>query len=168
MSMRTKWKPPARHLVTASRPFMAVCHRTLSRFMNASSSLRLIMLSSTIRTLIGGTAPSSKPAGSDGWSALFLIFLLSLLLTCGRGDATGCGGGGVETLRSGCSKEAGGLGRGGGIGAPFIGFETSGRLGLTLGLTKSRVTSAIPLLAILGTDVRIVGEDVCWRPYLGR
>ncbi len=99
--------------------------------MNASSSFRLMMLSSTISTLMGGTAPSSKPSGSDGCSALFLIFLLSLLFTCGRGDATLCGGG-VEVLRSGCSREAGGLGRGGGTGAPFMGFETSSGLGSTL------------------------------------
>jgi hypothetical protein len=55
MSISTKWKPPVRHLATASRPFMAVCQRTLRRFTKASSSLRLIMLSSTINTLMGGT-----------------------------------------------------------------------------------------------------------------
>lgn len=66
ISMRTKWKPPARHLLTASNPFMAVCHRTLSRFTKASSSRRLMGLSSTISTLIGGTAPFRSPDGKAG------------------------------------------------------------------------------------------------------
>jgi hypothetical protein len=90
MSMSTKWKPPVRHFVTASRPFMAFCDRTLSLFMNASKSLRLMMLSSTIRTLIGGTAPLSIPVGNEGWSEFVFLFFLGRL--CGRGDDIRGGG----------------------------------------------------------------------------
>ena len=90
MSMRTKWKPPARHFVTASRPFMAVCHRTFRRFMKASSNRRLIMLSSTMRTFIGGTAPSRSPAGSFG--GLSFVLRPGFCVFRGRGEETRGGG----------------------------------------------------------------------------
>src|SRR5271170_246324 len=73
MSIKTRWNPPVRHWDTAALPFMAVFQRTRSRRMNCSSSLRLITLSSTMRTFIGGTVPSRRPAvagrGGGGGSA---------------------------------------------------------------------------------------------------
>ncbi len=44
-----------------------------------------MMLSSTIRTLMGGTAPSSRPVGSLG---LVLTAFFGFLGFPGRGDAT--------------------------------------------------------------------------------
>jgi hypothetical protein len=98
MSMSTKWKPPAFHFVTASLPFMARCHRTLRRCMKAPKTRKLIMLSSTIRTLIGGTEPSNRPAGKPGasGSCFFLRFLTTLF---GCGEATR-GVGGLDDWRA--------------------------------------------------------------------
>src|SRR5215469_305992 len=114
MSISTRWNPPCRHLDTASRPLTAVCHLTFSRRMNCSSSFMLIWLSSTIRTLMGGTEVSmygvrlafrraaavaaavalgvvevvvGASEGSVGWRSLILRF------GAGRGLATrGVGG----------------------------------------------------------------------------
>ena len=54
-----------------------------------------MMLSSTMRTLIGGTEPLSIPAGREGWSELDFLFLFCLVFV-DRGE--GACGGGVETL----------------------------------------------------------------------
>lgn len=62
ISMRTRWKPPSRQRVTASLPFIAVDQRTFSLLRKASNNLRLIMLSSTTRTLMGGTELSRRLA----------------------------------------------------------------------------------------------------------
>lgn len=63
---------------------MAVDHRTLSRFKNASSNFRLMILSSTIKTLIGG-GPSNLPIPP---SLLETVpFLGRLAFGAGRGDA---------------------------------------------------------------------------------
>lgn len=88
--MRTKWKPPVRHILTASAPFIAVFQRTLRRLTKASSSFRLMGLSSTMRTLMGGTVPLSIPAGRVSWSKFFLLFLG--LPTDGRGEEVRAGG----------------------------------------------------------------------------
>lgn len=61
-------------MATASFPFMADFHLTFSLFMKASSSFKLMTLSSTSSTLIGGTEPSSKfdrfgPDFEDGGGA---------------------------------------------------------------------------------------------------
>ena len=71
-----------------------------------------MMLSSTIRTLIGGMAPSSRPAGSFG---LVLAAFFGFLGFAGRGDATR--GGVVAWSMDGCPSEGiRGLGSGGGAG----------------------------------------------------
>ena len=115
ISINTRWKPPPRHFLTASCPFIAVCHLTFNRFMNASRSLRLMMLSSTIRTLMGGTAPSRSPAGNLGWFAFVLVLFCPNL---GRGEEVRSGGG-VETRCGWASEGIGGVGMGGGLGMPF-------------------------------------------------
>lgn len=112
MSINTKWKPPPRHLLTASRPFMAVDHRTLRRLTKASSSLRLIILSSTMRTLMGGTLPFSMPLGRDGCSVGF--FFLEIL---GLGDDTRGGGVADRCEAAAVPSGAGGVGMDGGAGA---------------------------------------------------
>ena len=88
-----------------------------------------MMLSSTMRTLMGGTEPLSMPAGSEGWPGamrgpleedeeFLLRFLPSLPM---RGDVTRSSGG-VETfvlrpgMEAGGSSDAGGDGIGGGMG----------------------------------------------------
>ncbi len=110
ISIRTRWKPPVRHRVTASRPFMAVCHRTLNRFMKASRSLRLIILSSTMSTLMGGTPADS---GAED-SALRRLFLVRRFCGCGDDalgapDARGAVGGGVATRWVTTVSTAGGV-----------------------------------------------------------
>lgn len=97
-----------------------------------------MMLSSTIRTLIGGTAPFNIPAGREGWSPLLAFFLLFLGLFVGRGLLTL--GGGVATLwiwlaSSTCDCAAGGVGRGGAIGggpAVGMGLSEAGERGMGL------------------------------------
>ena len=64
-----------------------------------------MMLSSTMRTLMGGTAVFS---GCGSWSTCFLVRLL--LLGLGRGDATR--GGGVAVLCGAISSRIGGVGIG--------------------------------------------------------
>ena len=114
ISMRTKWKPPSRHLVTASFPFMAVLQRTFKRFMKASSRRRLMILSSTMRTLIGGTAPSRTEAASvDVCTTCFLERLVLGALGRGPGEETR-GIGGVAAL-DGDSSGIGGVGIGAGF-----------------------------------------------------
>ena len=79
-----------------------------------------MMLSSTIRTLIGGTAPGwplSIPAGREGCSPF--VFLLFFPLGAGRGDETRAGGGGVAVRwikRPSDGWGAGGVGSGGAAG----------------------------------------------------
>jgi len=73
------------------------------------------MLSSTMRTLIGGTAPLSIPVGRDGCSAF--AFLVLFTRAAGLGEDTL--GGGVATRwicrpSEGCG--AGGVGNGGATG----------------------------------------------------
>ena len=60
--------------------------RTLRRFMKASSSFWLMILSSTMSTLIGGTVPSIKPPNAAAGVTAPLDFRKAL------GDATGAGG----------------------------------------------------------------------------
>src|SRR5437870_2438391 len=101
--MSTRWKPPSRHLLTASRPFIAVCQRTFRRFINASRSLRLMMLSSTMSTLIGGTVPSRRLVAARK-GPLLLTFFLDFRGFCdGRGEDTR--GGGVRTDFGVCSGD---------------------------------------------------------------
>ena len=86
--------------------------------MNASSSLRLIMLSSTMRTLIGGTAPSRRPRGKEGFvDGLDLLPRLPLILA-GRGEEI-LGGGVAARWAAVTSVLRGGVGSGGGAGGPF-------------------------------------------------
>ena len=59
--------------------------------MKASRSLRLMMLSSTMSTFMGGTAPFSIPAGT-GWSVVAEAFFF--LRCVGRGEETRGGGAG--------------------------------------------------------------------------
>lgn len=96
--------------------------------MNASKSFKLIMLSSTISTLMGGTEPSSSEA-----HALFLgapelivgvpfvgvIFLPPFFIRWARGARWSRmpGVGGVAAV--GGASGAGGVGNGGGCGMPF-------------------------------------------------
>jgi len=95
--------------------------------MNASRSFKLMILSSTISTLIGGTEPSKSEA-----HALFLpaptvgIFVgVGFLTFFGRWDRgarwsriPGVGGV-VATFEVGGASGAGGVGNGGGCGMPF-------------------------------------------------
>ena len=80
----------------------------------ATRSLRFIMLSSTIRTLIGGTPPSSGLWGTEGFRETFVLLCLLLLTLVGWGEETR--GGGV-VVRVVASAEIGGVGSGGGGGA---------------------------------------------------
>ena len=74
-----------------------------------------MMLSSTIRTLMGGTVPSRRPAGSLGWFAfVFVRFCPNL----GRGEEVRAGGG-VVTRWGWASVGIGGVGMGGGLGMPL-------------------------------------------------
>lgn len=58
--------------------------------MKAPRTRKLMMLSSTIKTLIGGTDPSNSPAGRAGGSTgTFLRFFL--VLSCGD-EMRGVGG----------------------------------------------------------------------------
>lgn len=72
-----------------------------------------MMLSSTIRTLMGGTAPSRRPAGSFG--TVLAVFLVLLKALFGRGEATRSGFAAWST-RGWPSAGICGLGRGGGAG----------------------------------------------------
>lgn len=74
--------------------------------MKAPKTLKLMMLSSTMRTLIGGTELSNKPAGKLGGSTGFGF----LRFFSGRGEATR-GVGGVEVWRTD-STGTGGVGTG--------------------------------------------------------
>ena len=158
ISMSTKWKPPAFHFVTASFPFMARCHRTFSLCIKAPRTRKLMMLSSTINTLIGGTDPSSSPAGILGGSAGvgFLLLLLS-----GRGDATRRVGGVSCCVRTGESIGAGGVGIGAFETCVCLSFEAEeswrGRFGGRALVTEEGMPPAI-----------VVGEAVLFRGYLGR
>ena len=75
--------------------------------MKAPKTRKLIILSSTMRTLIGGTDPSRRPAGRLGASTGFGFFRLG-----GRGDDT-LGVGGDDPCRTKAfSVGAGGVGIG--------------------------------------------------------
>ena len=125
MSISTRWNPPVRHLSTASRPFMAVDQRTLRRLTKASRSLRLMMLSSTIRTLMGGTPLLRMPLGRAGgaWSLVFFFLdfegpAIDVWGAIGRGETVR--GGGVDVRCMGTidgtelgRSPAGGVGMGG-------------------------------------------------------
>lgn len=83
-----------------------------------------MMLSSTIKTFIGGTPPLSMPAGREGWSLFaFLDFLGREAI--GRGEETRGGGVMVRWIWSGggsegsCCGGAGGVGRGGAVGGAW-------------------------------------------------
>ncbi len=82
--------------------------------MKASNNFKLMMLSSTINTLIGGTAPFNNPAGKEGWSFIFLLFFD---LVPGLGDETL--GGGVEVRWIVVASAVGGVGKGGAAGGAF-------------------------------------------------
>jgi len=73
-----------------------------------------MMLSSTINTLMGGTAPFNSPAGSEGWSLSFLLFFG---LDPTLGDETR--GGGVEDRWMVVASTVGSVGRGGAAGGAF-------------------------------------------------
>jgi hypothetical protein len=80
--------------------------------MKAPKTRKLIMLSSTINTLMGGTDPSSRPAGRPGGSSgAFLRFFL--LFGCGD-EMRGVGGFEVWMVcwRTLASTGAGGVGIG--------------------------------------------------------
>ena len=68
-------------------------------------------LSSTMRTLMGGTEPSRRPVGGAGWEGMPFLGLRFALV--GRGEESR--GGGVA-IRCG-TDWIGGVGRGGGVGA---------------------------------------------------
>jgi hypothetical protein len=115
ISMRTKWNPPCRHFRTASSPFAAHFQRTFNRFMKASKSFWLMILSSTMSTLIGGTVPSIKPPKPAAGDVAAFDFRVDLgedtaggvwVLTLACGDSTACGAGGVGTA----GMEAAGIG----------------------------------------------------------
>jgi hypothetical protein len=138
MSMRTRWKPPARHFVTAWRPSMAVCQRTLSRFIKASSSLRFMMLSSTINTFMGGTPPLSKPTGRDGCSPFFRDFL-----------ALGFGSGGELILCTSCDGGVGRLGTAVGSAAKLSGALLCAR-------PRPARSDCAPRLTVVGDEVWVL------------
>lgn len=73
-----------------------------------------MILSSTMRTLIGGTAPLSRPVGSFDVSGLGLRDTLWTAL--GRGEDVRKGG---EAVRWGTSAGRGGVGIVGAAGIPF-------------------------------------------------
>lgn len=160
ISMSTKWNPPDRHFVTASFPFMALCHRTFRRCMKAPKTRKLIILSSTINTLIGGTELSSNPAGKVGGSKPLCFFRFGL---SGRGEATR-GVGGVEFCRTRDSVGAGGVGIGGlpGFECLFVDSEADeswrGRCGI----------GRVVLEGCCRGPVKEVGEAVLLRGYFGR
>ena len=73
----------------------------------------MIILSSTIRTLIGGTAAFSIPVGNDGLSALLGF---PFLRAAGRGEDIRGGGVCVRGIGTRSLVGAGGVGSGGAIG----------------------------------------------------
>lgn len=75
------------------------------------------MLSSTMRTLIGGTAPSRRPRGNDALGSFPLS--RGFLVALGRGDEAR-GGGAMGGSGPMSSAGTGGDGSGGGAGAPLI------------------------------------------------
>jgi len=93
--------------------------------MNASKSFKLIMLSSTIKTLIGGTDPSNKDVNELPPLPACAVPFVGVLFLGLRGlDARGCkcapGVGGVLMgLFVDDTSDAGGVGRGGAAGTPF-------------------------------------------------
>lgn len=113
---------------------MAVCQRTRNLLTNISSSLRLIGLSSTIRTLIGGTEEGGRYPGLrvDSWllgngpvggaagtsGEMFLPFFL-LAPPSARDEGPGEDIGGISNVVS-CAVDVasggGGVGSGGGGG----------------------------------------------------
>lgn len=119
--------------------------------MNASKSRRLITLSSTIRTLIGGTAPSgSNPAGD---ACCFLSFLILV----DNGDATRAGGG-VWTVWGISSVGGVGIGGGGGGWSRLAASE--------LPLERARMTD--PAAVTPGPGACMVGDEVASRLVPGR
>lgn len=118
MSISTRWNPPVLHMVTASLPFMADFQRTFSLFIKASSNFRLMTLSSTSKTLIGGTELSSSMAGlgledrvgSPLVERATLAFFFFFGFWPGCGEPTRLGGVRLEGWSFGW---AGGVGRGG-------------------------------------------------------
>ena len=68
MSMNIRWNFPAFHLLTASRPLAAVSQRTFSCCICFETTRETSELSSAIRTLIGGIAPSSWTRDLEWWS----------------------------------------------------------------------------------------------------
>jgi hypothetical protein len=127
--------------------------------MKAPRTRKLMMLSSTINTLIGGTELSNKPGGRLGVSPALDFFRLSLR----RGDATR-GVGGFELCRTGGSTAgAGGVGREGlpedgeRLGSDDADESWRGRCAPRAGFTGA------------GTEaLSVVGEWVFCRGALGR
>jgi len=78
-----------------------------------------MMLSSTINTLIGGTAAFSIPAGRFGWSFERLLFLRCW----GRGDDTRGGGVATRWICATSRGWTGGVGSGGGGGGAVLDFS---------------------------------------------
>ena len=75
-----------------------------------------MMLSSTIRTLIGGTAPSRRPWGADkAIPPLTVFFLACFGFPMGPGDEA-CGAGGVVACCGAISEGIGGVGNAGRLG----------------------------------------------------
>lgn len=123
--------------------------------MKAPKTRKLIILSSTMSTLIGGTELSNSPAGSVGVS-MDLGFFRRL---SGRGEETR-GVGGVEFCRTATSGTAGGVGIGGlpDVDECFSEAEESWR-GRCVGREVVTLDTG---------PVIVVGEAVLCRGFLGR
>lgn len=110
------------------------------------------MLSSTIRTLIGGTVPSNKPAG--GGCGGFLSFF-----GFGRGDATRVGGG-VDTAT--CEESSGsGLDNRGVV--DELGFDASDPTRDRVCRGPRTIACAFGVLLLVFPE-RTVGDEVFMRP----
>lgn len=122
--------------------------------MNAPNTRKLMMLSSTINTLIGGTELSSKPDSRLGASIGFGFFRF----LSGLGEEMR-GVGGVEVCRTMGSAGAGGVGMGG------LPVEEC----LSDAEESCLVLCGRVELADWGTPpVNVVGEAVLLRGILGR
>jgi hypothetical protein len=125
--------------------------------MKAPRTRKLMMLSSTINTLIGGTVLSKRPGGRLGVSAPLSFFRFSLR----RGDATR-GVGGFEVCRAGSGAGAGGVGREGLLedGERLASDEDESCRGRCI--IREEVEGAVT------EALSVVGDWVCCRGTLGR
>lgn len=129
--------------------------------MKAPKTRKLMMLSSTISTLMGGTELSSIPGGKLGASTGLCFFVgFFPLTTSGFGEDTR-GVGGVEF----CRKFSSG---GGGVGIGAVPDAVECFVSDAEESCRIRWVGRLEVADCVTPPVNVVGEAVLCRPYLGR